>query len=110
MSLGVFVCLFFVCGYDLVRRRARTGSQLSWPMVVAAVLLVLLATARFSVDTANVFVAFIAHDPRHARLAYLSDVTQRLFTTKHSILIAVLLVGDSFVVCFITSSGLSACV
>ncbi|KAI0765179.1 hypothetical protein C8Q74DRAFT_1204758 [Fomes fomentarius] len=94
---GIFVCLFFVCGYDLIRRRARTGSQLSWPMVVAGVLLIFLATARFSVDTANVFVAFIAHDPRDARLAYLSDVTQRLFITKHSILIAVLLVGDSFV-------------
>ena len=63
------------------------------------VLLIVLATARFTVDCANVFVAFIHHDPRAARLAYLQDVTQPLFTTKHSLLIAVLLVGDSFVVC-----------
>ncbi|CDO72818.1 hypothetical protein BN946_scf185002.g3 [Trametes cinnabarina] len=94
---GVFVCLFFVCGYDLVRRRARFNSQLSWPMILAAVLLIILATARFAVDTTNVFVAFIHHDPRPARLAYLADVTQPLFITKHSLLIAVLLVGDSFV-------------
>ncbi|TBU28256.1 hypothetical protein BD311DRAFT_758701 [Dichomitus squalens] len=94
---GVFVCLFCVCSYDLVRRRARYGSQLSWPMIIAGVLLILLATARFAVDTSNVFVAFIHHDPRSARIAYLADVTQPLFTTKHSILIAVLLVGDSFV-------------
>ncbi|KAI1789487.1 hypothetical protein LXA43DRAFT_1154424 [Ganoderma leucocontextum] len=94
---GVFVCLFCVCGYDLVRRRKRHGSQLSWPMVLAAVMLILLATARFAVDTANVFAAFIKHDPRTARIGYLADVTQPLFTTKHSILVAVLLVGDSFV-------------
>ncbi|KAM5541845.1 hypothetical protein V8D89_004574 [Ganoderma adspersum] len=94
---GVFVCLFAVCGYDLVRRRKRHGSQLSWPMVSAGVLLIVLATARFAVDTANVFEAFIKHDPRAARVGYLADVTQPLFTTKHSLLVAVLLVGDSFV-------------
>ncbi|KAI9061592.1 hypothetical protein FKP32DRAFT_1575597 [Trametes sanguinea] len=94
---GVFVCLYFVCGYDLTQRRARFKSQLSWPMVLAGTLLIILATARFAVDTTNVFVAFIHHDPRPARLAYLADVTQPLFTTKHSLLIAVLLVGDSFV-------------
>ena len=92
------MCLFAVCGYDLVRRRRRHGSQLSWPMVSAGVLLILLATARFAVDTANVFEAFIKHDPRTARIGYLADVTQPLFTTKHSLLVAVLLVGDSFVV------------
>ncbi|KAM5543933.1 hypothetical protein V8D89_002550 [Ganoderma adspersum] len=94
---GVFVCLFAVCGYDLVRRRKRHGSQLSLPMISAGVLLIALATARFCVDTANVFEAFIKHDPRLARIGYLEDVTQPLFTTKHSILVAVLLVGDSFV-------------
>ena len=67
-------------------------------MVSAGVLLILLATARFAVDTANVFEAFIKHDPRTARIGYLADVTQPLFTTKHSLLVAVLLVGDSFVV------------
>ena len=67
-------------------------------MISAGVMLILLATARFAVDTANVFEAFIKHDPRTARVGYLADVTQPLFTTKHSILVAVLLVGDSFVV------------
>ncbi|KAI0675869.1 hypothetical protein C8Q78DRAFT_964526 [Trametes maxima] len=94
---GVFVCLFFVCGYDLVDRRIRLKSQLSWPMVLAGTLLILLATARFIVDCTNIFVAFIRHDPREARLAYLLDVTEPLFTTKHSIFISTLLVGDSFV-------------
>lgn len=87
-----------------MRRRRRRRNVLSWPMVTAAVLLITLATARFTVDCANVFVAFIHHDPRTARLAYLEDVTQPLFTTKHSILIAVLLVGDSFVVSFIVTT------
>ncbi len=67
-------------------------------MVLAGVMLILLATARFAVDTANGFEAFIKHDPRTARIGYLADVTQPLFTTKHSLLVAVLLVGDSFVV------------
>ncbi|KAI0824924.1 hypothetical protein BC628DRAFT_1321404 [Trametes gibbosa] len=93
---GFFLCLFCVCGYDLIRRRARVGSQLSWPMLVAGMLLIVLATARFVVDTTNVFVAFIQHGPRSARIAYLADVTQTLFITRHSLLIAALLVGDSF--------------
>ena len=67
-------------------------------MVTAGVLLIVLATARFIVDIANVFVAFIHHDPRSARLAYLEDVTQPLFTTKHILFITALFVGDSFVV------------
>ncbi|VDB85121.1 unnamed protein product [Peniophora sp. CBMAI 1063] len=94
---GVFLCLFLVCAFDLLKRRARGKATLNWPVAVAGVLLIVLATARFSVDTANVFVAFISHDPREARIAYLADPTQPLFTTKHSILICVLLVGDSFV-------------
>lgn len=95
---GVFLCLFLVCAFDLLKRRARGKATLNWPVCVAGILLIVLATARFSVDTANVFVAFIKHDPREARIAYLADPTQPLFTTKHSILICVLLVGDSFVV------------
>ena len=95
---GVFLCLFLVCAFDLLKRRARGKATLNWPVSVAGILLIVLATARFSVDTANVFVAFISHDPREARIAYLADPTQPLFTTKHSILICVLLVGDSFVV------------
>ncbi|KAH9849001.1 hypothetical protein C2E23DRAFT_684261, partial [Lenzites betulinus] len=94
---GVFVCLFGVCGYDLMQRRARVGTQLSWPMVLASVLLIIIATVRFVVDTANIFVAFIRHDPRSLRIAYLTDVTQPLFTTRHSLLIVALLIGDSFV-------------
>ncbi|KAK7039156.1 hypothetical protein VNI00_010060 [Paramarasmius palmivorus] len=94
---GIFLCLFFVCTRDLLRRRRRRKATLSWPMIVAGILLILLATARFIVDCANVSVAFIHHDPRSARLAYLQDVTQPLFTAKHMILIVSLLIGDSFV-------------
>ncbi|VDC03271.1 unnamed protein product [Peniophora sp. CBMAI 1063] len=94
---GVFLCLFLVCTFDLLKRRARGKATLHWPMTVTGVLLIVLATARFSVDAANVFVAFIGHDPREARIAFLADPAQPLFTAKHSILICVLLVGDSFV-------------
>lgn len=67
-------------------------------MAVAGIFLIMLATARFAVDCANIFDAFIRRDPRSARLAYLQDVKEPLFTTKHSLFIADLLVGDSFVV------------
>lgn len=67
-------------------------------MAAAGVMLIVLATARFAVDCANIFDAFIRRDPRSARLAYLQDVKEPLFTTKHSLFIADLLVGDSFVV------------
>ncbi|KAG6864774.1 hypothetical protein C0991_007188 [Blastosporella zonata] len=66
-------------------------------MALAGFLLIILLTARLSVDTANVFVAFIKHSDRDSRIAYLGDVTAPLFTTKHSLLVAVLFVGDSFV-------------
>lgn len=101
--LGIFLCLFCVCGYDLVDRRKRLGTQLSWPMVLAGVLLIILAIVRFFVDCSNIFVAFIRHDPREARLAYLEDVTQPLFITRHCIFITALLVGDSFVVRLVSS-------
>ncbi|KAG7089810.1 hypothetical protein E1B28_011459 [Marasmius oreades] len=94
---GIFLSLFTVCTRDLWRRRRRRKTTLSWPMVVAGFLLILLATARFIVDCANISVAFIHHDPRSARIAYLQDVTQPLFTAKHMILIVSLLIGDSFV-------------
>ena len=67
-------------------------------MATAGTLLIVLATARFIVDCANIFAAFIRHDTRSERLAYLQDVKQPLFQTKHSIYITVLVIGDSFVV------------
>ncbi|KAL1950902.1 hypothetical protein VTO73DRAFT_51 [Trametes versicolor] len=94
---GIFLCLFCVCGYDLANRRGQFRRRLSWPMAAAGVLLILFATARFAVDCANIFTAFIRHDPRTARLGYLQDVKEPLFTTKHCLFIADLLVGDSFV-------------
>ncbi|KAI0673994.1 hypothetical protein C8Q78DRAFT_1068177 [Trametes maxima] len=94
---GIFVSLFCTCGYDLVNHQAQRRRRLGWPMVTAGVLLILLATARFAVDCSYITVAFIHRDPRAARLAYLQDVKVPLYTTKHCLFIADLLVGDSFV-------------
>ncbi|KAI0794279.1 hypothetical protein C8Q74DRAFT_567182 [Fomes fomentarius] len=94
---GIFLSLFFICGYDLLRRRATNETQISWPMVVAGVLLILLATARFAVDVTYIFIAFIHNDPRSARLAFLQDVTPHIFTAKHALFITSLFIGDLFV-------------
>ncbi|KAG6828982.1 hypothetical protein H0H92_006104 [Tricholoma furcatifolium] len=61
-------------------------------MALAGGLLVILCTARFAIDTANVFEAFIKHEDRTSRIAYLEDVRAPLFTTKHSLLVGVLFV------------------
>ncbi len=67
-------------------------------MVVAGVLLILLATARFAVDVTYIFIAFIHNDPRSARLAFLQDVTEHIFIVKHALFITSLFIGDLFVV------------
>lgn len=95
---GVFLCLFIICTYDLYRRRKRHETQLSWPMALAGISLILLATARFIVDVTYIFIAFIQTDPRDARLGFLQDVTVPLFTAKHSLFITSLFIGDLFVV------------
>ncbi len=98
LSTGIFLSLFIICAYDLLRRRATNETQISWPMVVAGVSLILLATARFVVDVTYIFIAFIHNDPRTARLAFLQDVTPHIFIAKHALFITSLFIGDLFVV------------
>ncbi|KAI0322970.1 hypothetical protein OF83DRAFT_1181048 [Amylostereum chailletii] len=93
---SIFLCLFVVSAYDLIVRKGKK-SHISMPMAFTGISLILLATARFIIDTTNVFVAFVGHDPRSERIVYLQDVKQQLFTTKHCILITALTIGDSFV-------------
>ena len=57
--VGIFICLFSVCRYDLYRRRTTGETHISSPMLVAGVLLITLATARFVVDVTYLFIAFI---------------------------------------------------
>ncbi|KAF5316010.1 hypothetical protein D9619_006923 [Psilocybe cf. subviscida] len=93
---GVFLTLFIVSAYIFVRRQMAKGDSLSLPMTVTAVCMILCATAQLSVDTANIFVAFL-HRTRVERLRYLSDTSTKLFSAKHCITITQLLIGDSFV-------------
>ena len=67
-------------------------------MIVTGVSLIVLATIRFTLDVTYIFVAFIKHDPREARLAFLEDVLVVLFIAKHSTLLTALLIGDCFMV------------
>ncbi|KAF8148701.1 hypothetical protein B0H34DRAFT_668413 [Crassisporium funariophilum] len=93
---GVYVTLFIVSTYVFAQRWSLKIATLNVPMTVTAVAMFLLATAQLSVDTANVFVAFM-HNDRAARIAFLADVSTKLFSAKHCILISQLLIGDSFV-------------
>ena len=83
--------------------------MVSWPMVVAGVLLIVLATARFVVDVAYIFVTCINDNPRSGRLVFLQQVTYGLFIAKHALFIISLLIGDLFLVRLIPTSGCLRC-
>ncbi|KAF9472744.1 hypothetical protein BDN70DRAFT_886614 [Pholiota conissans] len=93
---GMYVTLFIVSAYVFAERQSLKVATLNLPMTITAVAMILLATAQLAVDTANVFVAFL-HNDRAARIAFLADVSTKLFSAKHCILITQLLIGDSFV-------------
>jgi len=96
---GIFTTLVVLAFYGFLRARGPSVgfSSHTMPMLLAGLFLVILCTARLVIDTTNVFVAFIGHPDRATRIKYLTNVRAPLFTTKHSILVAVLFVGDSFV-------------
>ncbi len=93
----MYLTLFVVSAYVFAERQSLKKATLNLPMTITAVAMILLATAQLAVDTANVFVAFL-HNDRAQRIAFLADVSTKLFSAKHCILISQLLVGDSFVV------------
>lgn len=95
---GIFLSMFVVCGYDLVRRAMRKESQLSWPMVVAGMLLILLATIRFALNAAYVAIGFLQHDTHAQRIAFFHNVKNDIFRARHIVFIIVQLVADLFAV------------
>jgi len=96
---GIFITLASIALYGFLRARGVSVgfSSHTVPMLIAGTLLVILCTARLVADAANIFVAFIRNPDRPSRTKYLTDVTAPLFIFKHSLLAAVLFVGDSFV-------------
>jgi hypothetical protein len=97
----MYLTLFIVSTYIFAKRKMLKVATLNLPMTITAVCMILLATAQLSVDTANVFVAFL-HRTREERIAFLADTGTKLFSAKHCILITQLLIGDSFVVSSLT--------
>lgn len=100
----MYLTLFIVSAYTFARRHRLQVATLNLPMTITAVCMIVLATAQLSVDTANIFVAFL-HRTREERIAFLSDTGTKWFSTKHSILIAQWIIGDSFVVSDSVFSG-----
>ncbi|KAI0738430.1 hypothetical protein C8Q80DRAFT_243485 [Daedaleopsis nitida] len=95
---GIFLCMFTVCGYDLVRRASRGETRLRWPMAITGVSLIVLATIRFALNVTFVVSGFLHHNTREERLAYFRDVTHPIFVARHVVFITVQPVGDSFVI------------
>ncbi|THH09113.1 hypothetical protein EW146_g8787 [Bondarzewia mesenterica] len=93
---GLFLSLSAATLHILIIGRQR-NSKLNVPMTIAAMVMLVLATAQIIVDTVNVFMAFVVLD-RPERLRFLLDVTQRIFAAKHAIYFTMMLVGDSIVI------------
>lgn len=93
--LGIFLTLFIFAIYATAVKRRHY--PLNKAMLATSFLMLLLTTAQIVVDTTYIFLAFVTRTPSE-RVAFLFDVSQPIFAVKHSILIIMLLVGDSFVV------------
>ncbi|KAJ7464500.1 hypothetical protein FB451DRAFT_1263676 [Mycena latifolia] len=103
---GAFTVFFGVAMRILTGRR-RHGGKTNIPMLVAALLMMTLATAQIIVDTVNIFWAFIDKEPRLARQFFLENATEPIFAAKHSIYFTMMLLGDSIVIyrCFVVWSN-----
>jgi hypothetical protein len=96
--LGFFVALFMSTMYILIGRRRKSTNHTNWPMIVAAVTMMLLATAQLAVDISNIFQAFM-YRSRLERLLFLMNVTNPIFAAKHAVYFTQMLVGDVILVC-----------
>ncbi|KAJ6496164.1 hypothetical protein C8R45DRAFT_985114 [Mycena sanguinolenta] len=99
---GAFSILFGATVHILTRRR-KNGAKINLPMLIAALLMMVLATAQIIVDTINIFWAFVNHETPLERQFFLEDATQPIFAAKHAIYFTMMLLGDSIVIyrCFI---------
>ncbi|EPQ55568.1 hypothetical protein GLOTRDRAFT_128796 [Gloeophyllum trabeum ATCC 11539] len=91
---GVFLILFLEAMYLTYMRRKRVKANKI--LVSVAAIMLILATIQLVADTANIFLAFINRS-RAERIEFLHDVSQPVFILKHTTLILMLLVSDSFV-------------
>ncbi|KZT21768.1 hypothetical protein NEOLEDRAFT_1181442 [Neolentinus lepideus HHB14362 ss-1] len=91
---GIFVILFVAAIYLTFMRRRH--AKINPIMVLVAIAMSILVTVQLVGDTTNVFLAFINRD-RAGRIAFMQDVTQPVFILRHTTLILMILVSDSFV-------------
>ncbi|TFK50627.1 hypothetical protein OE88DRAFT_277838 [Heliocybe sulcata] len=91
---GIFVILHGAAMYLTFLKRQR--AKINKVMVLVAIMMLILATIQLIADTTSIFLAFISRD-RADRIAFMQDVTQPVFIVKHTTLILMILVSDSFV-------------
>ncbi|TDL17410.1 hypothetical protein BD410DRAFT_794370 [Rickenella mellea] len=89
---GIFISLFVATMHILLTRKHHK-SRPNIPMIIAAVVMFLLATVQISLDTTNVFRAFINLD-RTQRLEFLTDPAKPIWAAKAATYFAMMIVGD----------------
>jgi hypothetical protein len=93
---GAFSVSFLATIRILTRDRGH-GRKTNITMLIAAILMMTLATGQIIVDTTNIFWAFIDKGSRLERQSFLQDATQPIFAAKHAIYFTMMLLGDSIV-------------
>lgn len=93
---GILLTLSAVAAYFYITQRRRM--RVHAPMIVTAILMISLATAKIAVDGRNVIVAFFNYETRAERIAYFSDVSEPLVAVKHAIIVCLLFIGNTFMV------------
>ncbi|KAA1475108.1 hypothetical protein DENSPDRAFT_782847 [Dentipellis sp. KUC8613] len=93
---GMYVIMHIYATYLYVQRWKR-NEPVPWAIPVLAVLMFFLATAQITVDTLNVFFAFVDRATRAERIAFLMDSTQPIFAWKFSVVTIMMFLGDCLV-------------
>ncbi|KAF8883522.1 hypothetical protein BD779DRAFT_825736 [Infundibulicybe gibba] len=93
---GIFLVLDIAALYILFRRRGYRS--INKPLVFAAIVMLLLATAQFVVDATITFDAFITISDRPTRQVYINNITVPIIAATHAIYFTMMIVGDVIVI------------
>ncbi|KAF4569920.1 hypothetical protein EYR36_009722 [Pleurotus pulmonarius] len=89
IAYGAFMTLAIATIYLLLHK----SGHRSWIVLSTVILMMLLATAQITVDSINIFIAFVDKS-RLDRLLWMSNPTTDIYSTKHSIVFTMITVGD----------------
>lgn len=94
--IGISLVLSTATIYILLRKRRHSKPNV--PMIIAAILMPLLATAQLVVDCINLYHGFIPAHTVPERVKYFNNQTRPVYAAKLSIYFTMMMLGDAIVV------------